>query len=50
MMFYDSEGMQNKFSNIIKDQDFFPNLNNTLNKYMVLVFSLTKNIYAYELA
>ncbi len=50
MMFYDSEGMQNKFANIIKDQDFFPNLNKILNKYMVLVFSLSKNIYAYELA
>ena len=50
MMFYDSEGMQPKFSNIAKNQYFFPNLNNTLNKYMVLVFSLSKNIYAYELA
>ena len=50
MMFYDSEGMQTKFANIIKDQNFFPNLNKTLNKYMVLVFSLSKNIYAYELA
>ena len=50
MMFYDSEGMQTKFSNIARDQYFFPNLNNTLNKYMVLVLSLSKNIYAYELA
>jgi hypothetical protein len=50
MMFYNSEGMQNKFEKIVKDQYFFPNLNNILNKYMVLVFSLSKNIYAYELA
>ena len=50
MMFYDSEGMQNKFTNILKDEDFFPNLNKLLNKFMVLVFSLSKNIYAYELA
>ena len=50
MMFYDSEGMQNKFTNIIKDQVFFPNLNNVLNKYMVLSLSLSKNIFAYELA
>ena len=50
MMFYDSEGMQNKLSNILNNQDFFPNLNAILNKYMVLVFSLSKNIYAYELA
>ena len=50
MMFYDSEGMQPKFTIILKDQYFFPNINNTLNKYMVLVLSLSKNIYAYELA
>ena len=50
MMFYDSEGMQNKFANILKDGYFFLNLNNTLNKYMVLMISLSKNIYAYELA
>ena len=50
MMFYDSEGMQTKFSNIVKDDYFFPNISNILNKYMVLAISLSKNIYAYKLA
>ena len=49
MMFYDSDGMQSKFSNI-KNNEFFINLNLDINKYSVLVFSLSKNIFAYNIA
>jgi hypothetical protein len=47
MFFYYSEGMQDKFEEFINDEDFFPNMNRLLNIYLVLVFSLSKNIYAY---
>ena len=47
MLFYNSEDMQDKFEDFISDEDFFPNLNRLLNIYLVLVFSLSKNIYAY---
>ena len=49
MMFYDSEGMHSKFSEI-KDPNFFFNLNLDVNKFSVLVFSLSKNIFANEIA
>ena len=48
MLFYYSEGMQDKFEEFINDEDFFPNINRLLNIYLVLVFSLSKNIYAYN--
>ena len=48
MFFYYSEGMQDKFEEFIYDEDFFPNMNRLLNIYLVLVFSLSKNIYAYN--
>ena len=48
MLFYYSEGLQDKFEDFINDHDFFPNLNRLLNIYLVLVFSLSKNIYAYN--
>ena len=48
MLFYFSEGMQDKFEDFITDEDFFPNMNRLLNMYLVLVFSLSKNIYAYN--
>ena len=48
MLFYYSEGMQDKFEEFINDEDFFPNMNRLLNMYLVLVFSLSKNIYAYN--
>ena len=48
MLFYFSEGMQDKFEDFINDEDFFPNMNRLLNMYLVLVFSLSKNIYAYN--
>ncbi len=49
LMFYDSEEMQNIFSTI-KNDYFFLNLNYNLNKYSVLVFSLSKNIFAFDMA
>jgi hypothetical protein len=48
MLFYNSEGLQDKFVKCINDEDFFPNMNRLLNIYLVLVFSLSKNIYAYD--
>jgi len=48
MLFYNSEGLQDKFKECINDEDFFPNMNRLLNIYLVLVFSLSKNIYAYD--
>jgi len=48
MLFYNSEGIQDKFEEFINDEDFFPNMNRLLNIYLVLVFSLSKNIYAYN--
>ena len=50
MMFYDSDGMQSKFKSINDDDNFFINLNKDINKFSVLVFSLSKNIYAYDMA
>ena len=50
MMFYDSEGMQSKFKSINDDNNFFINLNKDINKFSVLVFSLSKNIFAYDMA
>ena len=50
MMFYDSEGMQSKFKSINDDNNFFLNLNKDINKFSVLVFSLSKNIFAYDMA
>ena len=49
MMFYDSEGMQSNFLDI-KNDNFFLNLNLDINKYSVLVFSLSKNIFANEIS
>ena len=48
MLFYYNEGMQDKFEDFINDEDFFPNMNKLLNMYLVLTFSLSKNIYAYN--
>ena len=48
MLFYYNEGMQDKFEEFINDEDFFPNMNRLLNMYLVLVFSLSKNFYAYD--
>ena len=48
MFFYYNEGMQDKFEEFVNDEDFFPNMNRILNIYLVLVFSLSKNIYAYD--
>ena len=50
MMFYDSEGMQSKFKSFNDDNNFFLNLNKDINKFSVLVFSLSKNIFAYDMA
>ena len=50
MCFYDSENMQEKFENYVYDQNFFPNLNKLINYYIVLSFSVTKNIFAYKYA
>ena len=50
MMFYDSENMQAKFSDINHPDIFFYNLNLDINKFSVLVFSLSKNIFANEMA
>ena len=48
MLFYYNEGFQDKFEEFVNDEDFFPNMNRLLNMYLVLVFSLSKNIYAYN--
>ena len=48
MLFYNNEKLQDKFEDFINDEYFFPNMNILLNMYLVLVFSLTKNIYAYK--
>ena len=48
MLFYSNEKLQDKFEDFINDEFFFPNMNIILNMYLVLVFSLTKNIYAYK--
>ena len=48
MIFYNNEKLQDKFEDFINDEYFFPNMNIILNYYLVLVFSLTKNIYAYK--
>ena len=48
MLFYNSEKLQDKFEDYINDEHFFPDMNILLNMYLVLVFSLTKNIYAYK--
>ncbi len=50
MCFYDSENMQEKFEDYVYDDNFFPNLNKLMNYYIVLSFSLTKNIFAYKIA
>ena len=50
MCFYDSENMQKRFKEYVYDQDFFPNLNKLINYYIVLSFSVTKNIFAYKYA
>ena len=50
MCFYDSENMQEKFEDYVYDDNFFPNLNKLINYYIVLSFSLTKNIFAYKIA
>ena len=47
MFFYYNEGMQDKLVDFINDKEFFPNMNKLLNIYLVLVLSLSKNIYAY---
>ena len=49
MLFYNNGKIQNKFENFINDEYFFNNMNIILNYYLVLVFSLTKNIYAYQI-
>ena len=48
MLFYNSEKLQDKFAEFINDEYFFHSMNILLNMYLVLVFSLTKNIYAYK--
>ena len=50
MCFYDSENMQKQFENYVNDDYFFPNLNKLINYYIVLSFSVTKNIFAYKYA
>ena len=50
MCFYDSENMQEKFEEFVHDDYFFPNLNKLINYYIVLSFSVTKNIFAYKFA
>ena len=50
MCFYDSEKMQERFEDYVYDDNFFPNLNKLINYYIVLSFSLTKNIFAYKIA
>ena len=50
MCFYDSEKMQEKFEDYVYDPNFFPNLNKLINYYVVLSFSVTKNIFAYKYA
>ena len=50
MCFYDSSNMQEQFENFIYDPNFFPNLNKLINYYIVLSFSVTKNIFAYKYA
>ena len=50
MCFYDSENMQEKFEDYVNDDYFFPNLNKLINYYIVLSFSVTKNIFAYKFA
>ena len=50
MCFYDSENMQEKFEKYVHDDYFFPNLNKLINYYIVLSFSITKNIFAYKFA
>ena len=50
MCFYDSENMQKRFKEYVYDQYFFPNLNKLINYYIVLSFSVTKNIFAYKYA
>ena len=50
MCFYDNENMQKRFKEYVYDQDFFPNLNKLINYYIVLSFSVTKNIFAYKYA
>ena len=50
MCFYDSENMQEKFEDYVHDENFFPNLNKLINYYIVLSFSVTKNIFAYKYA
>ncbi len=48
LIFYDCENMQKRFEYLINDKYFFPNLNKILNYYIVLTFSLYKNIYAFD--
>ena len=50
MCFYDSENMQERFEDYVHDDYFFPNLNKLINYYIVLSFSITKNIFAYKFA
>ena len=50
MCFYDSENMQKQFENYVDDDYFFPNVNKLINYYIVLSFSVTKNIFAYKYA
>ena len=42
--------MQEKFEDYVYDDNFFPNLNKLMNYYIVLSFSVTKNIFAYKYA
>ena len=50
MMFYDSENMQNRFAGVNDNNTFFINLYEDINKFTVLVFSLSKNIFAFDIA
>ena len=50
MLFYDGDEMQGKFESLINDKFFFPNFNKLLNQNIVLSFSLTKNIFAFDRA
>ena len=48
LLFYDCEGMQSKFEYLINDKYFFSNINKLLNYYIVITFTLYRNIFAYD--
>ena len=48
MCFYDSENMLEKFEDYLYDPYFLHNLNKLINYYIVLSFSVIKNIFTYK--